>query len=176
MIDTKSAHWLARNAETKDACSKLMPLQTPLNCEGAEKGRVIGKVEWWMTVKLTFSEPAGTDQKVVDTKNQYLADLRRRGPSRGAILGKFYLMDALADPMILGYPEMCSLGCWMEPPGDDGRRWVQFTSMGIRVPITEDKKRGLEAVKVDGVTEVEGPALHAVKVVVSAKEYNDRVA
>ena len=83
---------------------------------------MIGRVERWMNIKLDFSEPSGVEQQVTDTKNAELASLRKRGPQRGTIQGKFYLMDSLADPLILGFPELSALGCWMEPPDDSGRR------------------------------------------------------
>ena len=123
-----------------------------------------------------FEEPADTAQKVVDTKNPDLEQLRRQGPARGAIVGKFDVMDKLADPLILGFPEMSSLGCWVEPPGDDGRQWVQFTSLGIRLPIIDEKRLSSKTVKVDGATDVEGPALHTVKAVMTRAEYCDHIA
>ena len=137
---------------------------------------MIGRVEWWMNVKIAFEEPAEATQTVVDTKNPDLGRKRSEGPARGAVVGKFYMMDKLADPLILGFPEMSSLGCYVEPPGDDGRQWVQFTSLGIRLPIIDEKKLSARTVKVDGATNIEGPALHAVKAVMTRAEYFDHVA
>ena len=129
-----------------------------------------------MNVKLVFDEPGGTAQTATDTKNPDLAMLRRKGSPRGAIVGKFYIMAKLADPMILGFPEMSSLGSWVEPPGADGRRWVQFTALGIRLPISDESKFSCKTVKIEGHTEVEGPALHTVKVAMTKVEYLDRVS
>ena len=84
-------------------------------------------------------------------------------------------MDSLADPLILGFPELSALGCWMEPPDDSGRRWIQFTTMGIRLPIIQSIKISAKTVKIEGTVEVEGPALHSVKLVMTAAEYEDAV-
>ena len=129
-----------------------------------------------INIKLTFEEPAETAQIAVDTKNPDLGRVRSEGPARGAVVGKFYMMDKLADPLILGFPEMASLGCYVEPPGDDGRQWVQFTSLGIRLPIIDEKRLSTKTVKVDGATNVEGLALHAVKVVMTRAEYLDHIS
>ena len=126
--------------------------------------------------RVVFDEPGGTAQTATDTKSPVLAMLRRKGSPRGAIVGKFYIMDKLADPMILGLPEMSSLGSWVEPPGEDGRRWVQFTALGIRLPIADERKLNCKTVKIEGHTEVEGPALHTVKAAITKAEYLDRVS
>ena len=137
---------------------------------------MIGRVEWCMNVKLSFTEPdAATDQSRVDVSNPDLKELRKRGPPRGEIQAKFYIMDQLADPMILGFPELSTLGCWMEPPGDDGRRWVQFTTMGIRLPIIESKRIHVNTLHVEGVAEIEGPAVASVDVTLTAEQYENAV-
>ena len=47
--------------------------------------------------------------------------------------------------------------------------------MGIRLPIIESNKIGAKTVKVAGTVEVEGPALHSVKLMMTAAEYEDAV-
>ena len=45
-------------------------------------------------------------KKAIDTKNTDLERLRRQGPPRRAVMAKFYIIVNLADPLILGFPEM----------------------------------------------------------------------
>ena len=87
---------------------------------------------------------------------------------------KFYMMDNLSDPIMLGLPEMSRLGCFVEPI-QDGQLWVQMTQMGnVRLPVLSKKIR--EGVQLDEKKTVRGPAIYRVKASMTAEERDQRVS
>ena len=54
MIRTEIAQMFLKDPITRDACSDPIALPEPVNCEGAEKGRIIGRVEWCMNIRVSF--------------------------------------------------------------------------------------------------------------------------
>ena len=85
---------------------------------------------------------------------------------------KFYLMEDLTDPLMLGLPEMSKLGCFVEPIRD-GQLWVQFTQMGnVRLPVLGKKLR--EGVQLSGKTTVRGPAVYRVRATMTRRECEER--
>ena len=78
---------------TKGACSEPIPLPEPVNCEGAEKGRIIGKVEWRINIRLVFETPDDPDHDPNAVLSDELKELRKRRPKDASILVKFYMMD-----------------------------------------------------------------------------------
>ena len=102
-----------------------------------------------------------------------MAEIRR--PKSGArVLGQFYIIDNLADPIILGLPEMSQLGAYVEPADEQGRYWVQFTSPtggGLRLPMLQPRGKDKSRVKLFQAVEVVGPALLQVSSVMTREEY-----
>ena len=43
-------------------------------------------------------------------------------------------MDNLADALILGFSECQQLGAYTEMPDAQGRSWLQFFNLGLRLP------------------------------------------
>ena len=171
MIRTDVAQKLLSDPATRGACSDPIPLPEAVNCEGAEKGRVIGRVEWCINIRLVFETPNAPDHDVDAVISEEIKELRRRRPKDTSILVKFFMMDGLTDPLMLGLPEMSKLGCFVEPI-QDGQLWVQFTQMGLRLPVLGRKLR--EGVQLSGKTTVRGPAVYRVKATMTREECDER--
>ena len=79
-------------------------------------------------------------------------------------------MDNLSDPVILGMPELRVLGVYLEPPDDHGRKWIQFTTKRLRLPLLSPQKRSSPL----GTTVrriVEGPELVEIPVSLHPDDY-----
>ena len=50
-------------------------------------------------------------------------------------------MKNLSDPVIIGVPELRALGVYLEPPDDHGRKWIQFTTKGLRLPLINPQRK-----------------------------------
>ena len=173
MIRTSVAQKFLEDPATKGACSDPIPLSEPVNCEGAEKGRIIGRVEWCINIRITFDVPNDLDEDADAIENEEIKELRRRRPKENSIVGKFFMMDDLTDPIMIGFPEMAQLGCFLEPVRDDGQMWIQLTQLGnVRLPILGKKLR--EGVQLKGKTSVRGPAVYRVQAVMTREECEER--
>ena len=173
MMDKEVAEMM-RNADpqTKGACMAMQPLSKPMNCEGAEKSKVIGVVEWTMMVRVRLVPPEiqRTEAAKTEGGSPALRDVRN-GESEKNIDCKFYLMENLSDPIILGRPELQQLGLFLEPPDEDGRLWVQFTSYNLRLPVIMPGNGSRKVFKVDEPKILQGPDLQSVPVVISESDY-----
>ena len=150
------------------------PLSKPMNCEGAQKATVIGVVEWTMMARVGFAPPRvqTTPSANSEGRSPALQECRRREPSEKYLDAKFYLMENLSDPVILGRPELQELGLYLEPADDDGRLWVQFSAYGTRLPVIQPKLDGARRVfRVDQPVVLQGPDLQDVPVVISEQDY-----
>ena len=123
--------------KTKEACMDPQPLSTPMNCEGAQKHTVIGTVEWTMMVRIGVEEPERAKTKSAKSQpgSAGLSGYRARVPYYKFLDAKFFLMENLSDPIILGRPELQRLGLYLEPEAEDGRLWVQFSALNLRLPL-----------------------------------------
>ena len=162
MIRTSVAQKFLDDPATKGACSDPTPLPEPVNCEGAEKGRIIGKVEWCINIRITFDVPNDPDDDADAVGSEEIRELRRRRPKENSIVGKFYMMDDLTDPIMIGFPEMSQLGCFLE--------LTQLNN--VRLPILGKKLR--EGVQLSGKTSVRGPAVYRVQAVMTREECEQR--
>ena len=134
-----------------------------MNCEGAEKGRGIGRIDTFMVVKVIFEEPEELEEPAPEESagNAAYRDLRRSkwGRNCHSVDVKFYLMENLSDPIILGFPELSSLGCYVEPVDSAGRRWVQLAQAGtgLRLPVLEPARKKTASLTVVGTVKIVGP-------------------
>ena len=118
--------------------------------------------------------PNGPDHDPNAVLSEELKELRKCRPKDASILVKFYMMEGLTDPIMLGLPEMSKIGCFVEPM-QDGQLWVQFTQMGnVRLPVLGKKLR--EGVQLSGKTTVQGPAVYRVKATMTREERDERSA
>ena len=181
LIRTSFAKTLLERDETRVACHPPQPLGRPLNCEGAEKGRVIGRIDHSVVIRLILEEPeeAEVPQATEEVRSAPLADLRRSKWGRGchAVDVKFYMMDNLSDPMILGYPELSALGCFVEPPDDTGRRWLQFAhaGSGLRVPVLAPERKPTTSLTLVRSIHITGPNVSAAWLRLPAADYDRAV-
>ena len=83
-------------------------------------------------------------------------------------------MDKLSDPIILGLPELRALGVFLEPPDATGRKWIQFTTYGIRLPLLTPAARISEMTTQDRKVIV-GPDLQEVRVQLGGAAYRRAV-
>ena len=83
-------------------------------------------------------------------------------------------MENLSDPIILGLPELRSLGVFLEPPDDTGRKWIQFTTYGIRLPRLTPAPRNSDMTTQDRKVVV-GPDMQEVSVQLKGEAYRDAV-
>ena len=158
------------------AMADPVALKRPLNCEGAEKGRVIGRVEWAVSMRVHFDPPEQPQDLHAPDPDTRLGELRA-APSSASVLGQFYIIDNLSDGLILGLPEMSLLGAYVEPPDAEGRHWVQFTAHaggGLRLPLIQPQRKRT-AVKLVDIVEADGPALLQVRSVLTREEYDSHV-
>ena len=87
-------------------------------------------------------------------------------------MAKFYMMDGLSDPIMIGFPEMATMGCFVEPM-KDGQMWIQLTQLGnVRLPVLGKKLRA--GVQLSEKTTVRGPGVHCVKAWMPRKERDER--
>ena len=174
MISSEAAQALSEDPESAPAMSEPMALKQPLNCEGAEKGRVIGRVEWAIKMRINF-DPPETPETHDDPDPAHRLGKLRAGPRAGSVLGQFYMVDNLSDGLILGLPEMSQLGAYVEPMDDSGRYWVQFTSLGgLRLPLISSRRSGAKVKLVD-LIEADGPALLQARSILTKEEYDVHV-
>ena len=103
-----------------------------------------------------------------------LQEVRRGHPSSARFTAKCYIMDKLSDPIILGLPELRALGVFLEPPDATGRKWIQFTTYGIRSPLLSPTPRGSEMTTQDRKI-VTGPDLQEVQVQLTGEAYGRAV-
>ena len=170
-----------KSGDTKGACLPPVPLGRPLNCEGAEKGRVIGRIDTTVVIRLVFEEPEVSEQPAPRDAagNAAFRDLRRNKWGRGchAVDIKFYMMDNLSDPMIMGYPEMSTLGCFVEPPDETGRRWMQLSQAGpgLRLPILMPEQKKSPQLMVVRSLQITGPNTEVAWLKLPAGDYQRAV-
>ena len=142
LIREDVANFFITSDLTKNHCSALTPLPKPLNCEGAEKGRVIGTITWYLLVRFSFDDvEAEESNEAAVVFSPALKDLRLKGRNEPSFVAKCYVMKNLSDPVILGVPELGALGVYLEPPDDHGRKWIQFTTKGLRLPLLSPQRR-----------------------------------
>ena len=141
MIRETVADQLRKHEKTKGFISQQVPLRVPLNCEGAEKDRVIGRITAQTTVTMLFAEPEIVDPDGRDSSkgNDEYRKWRSRGSQTAETKVTFHELAQLADPIIIGLPELQRLGLVLEPIGVDGVGWVQFAGLGIRLPLLGTK-------------------------------------
>ena len=72
-----------------------------------------------------------------------LSELRARRPRELEGEVPFHELGALADPVILGLPECRNWGLALEPQDEMGRQWLQFSVLGIRVPVLSPRNTGV---------------------------------
>ena len=103
-----------------------------------------------------------------------MKELRRRRPKNASILVKFYMMENLSDPIMLGLPEMSKMGCYVEPM-QDGQLWMQMTQMGnVRLPALGRKLK--EGVQLEEKKAVRGPAVYRVKATMTTAERDEKAS
>ena len=155
------------------ACMPKQPLAKPMNCEGAEKDKVIGVVEWTMMVTLGIQAPpkVGTPAADSEPRSPALADCRAKEPATKYLTTEFYLMENLSDPIILGRPELSHLGLMLEPPDEQGRLWVQFTTMNLRIPVIMPGMGNAPVFRIEEPQVIAGPDLREIPVVISDSDY-----
>ena len=163
---------LGLDERTQNHCSKAVPIGKALNCEGAEKGRVIGRIEWSMLIRFIFeSLPTDKTPDASTVRSPALQDLRVvRADKIAKFVAKCYVMPKLSDPIILGIPELRALGIYLEPPDASGRKWVQFTTLGVRLPLLDPKQR-ISPLMTDDRKLVSGPEFRPVTVSLSRADY-----
>ena len=90
---------------------------------------------------------------------------------------KFYMMDNLSDPLILGFPELSSLGCYVEPQDEAGRRWMQLSQAGpgLRLPILSPELSRGTKISVVKTTHLTGPNSTLAWLSLSSGEYKHAV-
>ena len=149
------------------------PLSQPMNCEGAQKATVIGVVEWTMMVRLGVVEPevAETPSALTEAKSPALREHRAGQQKEKHLDAKFFLMENLSDPIILGRPELQALGLFLEQVGDDGRLWVQFTALNARLPVIMPGNGKPRVFKVDEPKVLRGPDVQEIPIVMSESDY-----
>ena len=178
-MDARVAKMLREeDPQTKEACMDPQPLSSPMNCEGAQKHTVIGTVEWTMMVRLGIEEPAHAKTKAEKSQPVSPALSGRRSwiPYHKYLDAKFFLMENLSDPIILGRPELQSLGLFLEQvPDDQGRLWVQFSAFNQRLPIIMPTDGRPRVVKIDEPRVVHGPDVQEIPVVMSEADYRYHV-
>ena len=77
LIREDVADFLVKSETTKNHCSALTALSRPLNCEGAEKGRVIGTISRFLMVRFSFEEhEEWSAEEATVAFNPALRDLR----------------------------------------------------------------------------------------------------
>ena len=174
MMDANVAKMFQRDEQTREACLDPQPLSKPMNCEGAEKGTVIGVVSWTMMVKLGLCVPEVQKTPEADSaaKSPALQEHRARQPNSHSMDAKFYLMENLSDPIILGRPELADMGLYLEPRDDNGRLWVQFIHRNVRLPVIQPSRDGKRKLfRVDEPKILQGPDLQDIPVVISESDY-----
>ena len=179
MMDKEVARMLREDDPgTKEACMDPQPLSTPMNCEGAQKHTVIGTVEWTMMVRIGVEEPK--DAKTPAQKSQPvspgLTGHRSNIPYHKYLDAKFFLMENLSDPIILGRPELQSLGLYLEQvPDEQGNLWVHFSAFNQRLPIIMPGGKRTNIIRVDEPRMVQGPDVQEIPVVMSEADYRYHV-
>ena len=108
------------------------------------------------------------------TGSASLQALRERRPDTVSFDAKFYIMDNLSDPFILGIPELRSLGLYLEPPDEHGRKWLQFTTLQARVPLLPPAGQGISPYTWSPMT-IQGPESRPVEVRLSKVDYQKAV-
>ena len=165
---------LGQDARTKDHVSPETALERSLRVEGALADQQIGRIEWTILVRfLLESVPEVASPGPALAGSNALQDVRRGHPTSARFTAKCYIMDSLSDPIILGLPELRSLGVFLEPPDDTGRKWIQFTTYGIRLPLLTPSPRGSDMTTQDRKVIV-GPDTQEVRV--QLKDAADRRA
>ena len=171
LIRTDVAHYLQEHCSPAESVSLPQPLSKPLNCEGAEKGRIIGQIQWYMMIKFDFEEVALVEQSGSSAHSPALRDLREQSSgSKVSFVVKCYVMDNLSDPIILGIPELLELGAYLEPPDETGRKWIQFTTKRLRLPLLDPKKRRTP-MQTETRRLVVGPELYQVAVTLGRSDF-----
>ena len=141
MMRTSIADDLRAHQETRHCVSEARALSTPMNCEGAEKDKVIGKITRSTVARLLFKEARHISGAHVDNAkqpgNQALKALHDARPVKVREVDvAFCELEKLSDPIIIGCPELLEWGFYLEPDLDtDGLGWVQLAQLGIALPI-----------------------------------------
>ena len=125
--------------DTKEFISESEPISTPLNCEGAEKGRVVGRITRRSLLKLIIKELRVVEGATTEANlrnAERLAIKMRKDCQSAEVTVPFYELDRLSDPIIIGCPELKAWGFFLEPDLDDaGLGYVQFSKFGISIPL-----------------------------------------
>jgi len=137
MIRTSVAEQLRVNPRTNDSISESVAVGVPMNCEGAEKGKVIGRITRKTQMKITFVEPASLRGHRPQVGNIAYTDRGDRRPvGVREETATFCELDRLADGIIIGCPELAAWGFFLVPDLDQsGLGYVQFTNLGITLPL-----------------------------------------
>ena len=137
MIRTSVAEQLRKCPRTNDSIGESLAVGVPMNCEGAEKGKVIGRITRKTQMKLVFVEPAALRGHRPQVGNISYADRGDRRPvGVREETATFCELDKLADGIIVGCPELAAWGFFLVPDLDQsGLGYVQFTNLGITLPL-----------------------------------------
>ena len=165
MIRSRVAEQFHNNADTKEAMGERSVLNTPFNCEGAEKGRVVGKVTHKDEVTLGFPTP-DLQKTGLDTEafSPAARKLRSELKQEQKDVVWFYELGELSDPLIIGRPDLTRWGFYMEPEDQNGRLWIQFTALNLRLPVLRKPPGQAGGIRVAHPVELEGPDAQAVEV------------
>ena len=146
MIRSRVAQQLRENENTRAAFLRREELNKPLNCEGAEKGRVIGCITHrsWFRVKFDINEPEVSCEKAF---YQDLQKCRDKKPKFIELEVPFHELESLNDPIIIGLPQCQNWGLTLEPPDEFGRKWVQFGQLGTRHAVIGTQKSKITIVR-----------------------------
>ena len=115
-----------------------VPLNVPINCEGAEKDRSIGRIERKTKIRFTFQEPRRVYGATHQDGNAAWRGMQEERPARQREVEiVFCELDRLADPIIIGCPDLHQWGMFLEPIEDPRSvGWVQFTQWGgLSLPL-----------------------------------------
>jgi len=139
MIRTGVAEQLRASERTKHCVSVSRPVGIPMNCEGAEKGTVIGRITHKTTARLLFREARflrGGDDSSTGGNAAYRAFKTLKPGEVREVDTTFCELERLADPIIIGCPELMEWGFYLEPDLDgSGLGYVQFAYLGIALPL-----------------------------------------
>ena len=102
--------------------------------------------------------------------SEALRALRDRRPESVSFDAKFYIMDNLSDPFILGIPELRALSLYVEPPDEHGRKWLQFISLQARIPLLPPSGRALSPFTWSPVS-IQGPESRPMEVRLKKADY-----
>ena len=132
-----------------------------------------------MMVRMGVEEPEHAKTKAEKSQpvSPGLRGYRSRVPYHKFLDAKFFLMENLSDPIILGRPELQALGLFLEQvPDDQGQLWVQFSAFNQRLPIIMPPKDGKpKVIKIDEPKVLQGPDVQDIPVVMSEADYRYHV-